>query len=90
MYLGMVIGQEDLTKAFGRPPLRMSEMGDGWLYKYPDFYIKIYPRWHAPGYEIQYFEWGAHDPYKVDIVMSNEIYTYASYIRNHFSNTPRR
>ena len=57
MYLGMQIGREDLTMAFGRPPLEMSGMSEGWLYKYPDFYIKIYPIWHSTDYEIQYYEW---------------------------------
>lgn len=89
MYLGMQIGREDLTKAFGREPLEMSGMSEGWLYKYPTFYIKIYPVWHSLNYEIQYYEYGAPAPYHIDRIKSNELYTYASYIRNNFSCIPR-
>ena len=85
MYLGTQIGQEDIRLAFGRNPLEMSGMSDGWILKYPDFYIKIYPIVHSLEYEIQYYEYFADRPYKVDRVKTEEIFRYASYIRQIFS-----
>ena len=85
MYLGLQLGQEDLRRAFGRQPLEMSGMSYGWIIKYPYFYIKVYPIVHSLEYEVQYYEYFAYEPYKVDRVKTAEIYMYGTYIRQLFS-----
>lgn len=89
MYLGLQIGQEDLVTAFGRQPIKMSGMSEGWLFKYPDFYIKVYPIVHSLSYEIQYWAWGYEYPYNIDRVEARHLFTYATKLRHLFSNVPR-